>query len=77
LITQKLDVVLKDLQTSIEHSKILIAESTALIDAVKQKRNGKGSSRKIRNEPNSARSAPSLTHVSAGSPTKPARFGSV
>ena len=50
LIIQKLDVVLKDVQASIEHSKILIAESTALIDAVKQKRNGKASIRTIPRE---------------------------
>ena len=50
LIIQKLDVLLKDLQTSIEHSRILVAESAALIEAVKHKRNGKGFSRNTEKE---------------------------
>ena len=44
-IIQKLDILVKDLQTCIEHSKTLIAESTALIDAVKGKLNGNGPGR--------------------------------
>ena len=45
LIIQKLDILLRDLQTCIEHSKTLIAESTALIEAAKGRRDGNGSGR--------------------------------
>ena len=44
-ILYKLDILLRDLEICIEQSKSLIAESNALIEAVRHTRGGESSSR--------------------------------